>query len=152
VRQGVSLLTNTSQHQLVPAGSQSLASNKRQRRRSARRLRPVLTSIRFTNCRLRNLPGPTTVSSRCAGDSPGSSCAMMRGPSCCVTHQITLLADSRPLCAVVRWLSRLGREPTAWRRGLDGHRTTVVHTLRPAKSTVQRGQRRSKRTELRKRT
>jgi hypothetical protein len=35
-----------------------------------------------------------------------------------------------PVCAVVRWLSMLGMEPTAKQRGLDSHRTTVEHNLR----------------------
>lgn len=42
-----------------------------------------------------------------------------------------------PVCAVVRWLSMLGMEPTAKRRGLDSHRTTVEHNLRAGEGTVQ---------------
>jgi len=42
-----------------------------------------------------------------------------------------------PVCAVVRWRSRFGVEPTAKRRGLDGQRTTVEHDLRAGEGIVQ---------------
>jgi hypothetical protein len=38
---------------------------------------------------------------------------------------------------VVRWLPRLGLEPTAYRRCFDSQRTTVEHNLRPSEGTVQ---------------
>jgi hypothetical protein len=40
-----------------------------------------------------------------------------------------------PVCAVVRWLSILGMEPTAKRRGVDNHRITVEHTSRVGEGT-----------------
>ena len=43
-----------------------------------------------------------------------------------------------PVCAVVRWLSMLGIEPTASGVALTGIATTVEHNLRAGEGTVQR--------------
>jgi hypothetical protein len=49
---------------------------------------------------------------------------------------------SAGMCRFARWLSMLGMEPTATRRGLDRHRATVEHNLRGRaegnRSTMQR--------------
>ena len=52
-------------------------------------------------------------------------------------NTITFPSPVRARCVAARRLSRFGLEPTAYRRGLDSHRTTVEHNVRPGEGTVQ---------------